>query len=103
LEAVVSKPPNDAQLTLNNNLLITNSTQPEAALSLLASWHLRVSDAICVKPEALMSDPEQYPETPSISDALMAFETRKYKSMQISDVFSSSIARLNQETLLGAG
>jgi hypothetical protein len=56
LEAIVIKPPNDAQLTWNNNLglLIANSTQPEAALSLLASWHL--SDAICVKPEALMTD-----------------------------------------------
>ena len=56
LEAVVSKPPNDAQLTLNNNLLIKNSTQTEAALSLFASCHL--SDAICVKPEALMTDLE---------------------------------------------
>jgi hypothetical protein len=69
LEAVAIKQPNDTQLTLNNHLgllIITNSTQAaEAAFSSLASWHL--SDAKYMDSEALMTDPEQYPETLSIS------------------------------------
>jgi hypothetical protein len=88
LEAVPAK---RRTTNLNNNLglLIANITQPEAAVSLLASRYL--SDAICVKPEALMTDPVWYPETPSISDAPRPL---KHANIKACKFLAFSLARL---------
>jgi hypothetical protein len=63
----------DPEQQFQRDLLITNSTQPEAALSLLASFRCNMCKTRgIVAAAALMTDPEYHPETPSITDATLA-------------------------------